>query len=331
MERETIPQKNAVKRIGVLTSGGDAPGMNAAIRAAVRCGISHGCEMIGIEGGYSGLMGGDMKEMSLRSVSDIISKGGTVLRTARSESFSTPEGVKKAKEMADIFKLDALIVIGGDGSFRGARDLARLGVKVMGIPATIDNDIGCTDYTIGFDTALNTVKDAIDKIKDTAYSHERCSIIEVMGRDAGYIAINSAIADGAEAAILPEKTFDLNTDVIAPIIDCKNRGKNDYIIVVAKGAVDSMWLAEQIKEKLGIKPTVSILGYIQRGGSPTVRDRVTASLMSVKAVDLLCAGESNKIVAQRGDKLAAIDIEEALNMKKSLDSEMIEAMHILSL
>lgn len=320
-----------IKRIGVLTSGGDAPGMNAAIRAAVRAGISHGCEMIGIEGGYCGLMDGVMREMNLRSVSEIISKGGTILRTARSKEFSTEAGLLRAKNMAEIFRLDAVLVIGGDGSFRGARDLARLGIKVMGIPATIDNDIGCTDYTIGYDTALNTVKDAIDKIKDTAYSHERCSIIEVMGRDAGYIAINSAIADGAEVAILPEKEFDLNNDVIIPIINCRNRGKKDYIIVVAEGAVDSLWLAEQIKEKLDIKPTVSILGYIQRGGSPTVRDRVTASLMSVKAIDMLCDGECNKIMAQSGDKIVAIDIEEALQMKKEIDREMIDAMQILSL
>jgi len=331
MDRESGSVKNSVKRIGILTSGGDAPGMNAAIRAAVRCGISHGCEMIGIEGGYCGLMDGVMREMSLRSVSDIISKGGTVLRTARSKEFNTPEGVSRAKSMAEIFKLDALVVIGGDGSFKGARDLARAGLKVMGVPATIDNDIGCTDYTIGFDTALNTVKDAVDKIKDTAYSHERCSIVEVMGRDAGYIALNCAIADGAEAVILPEKTFDLNDDVIIPIIECRNRGKKDYIIIVAEGAVDSIWLADQIKEKLGIKPTVSILGYIQRGGSPTVRDRVAASLMSVKAVDLLCDGESNKIIAQKGEKIVAIDIEDALKMKKSIDSEMIEAMQILAL
>ena len=233
--------------------------------------------------------------------------------------------------MADIFRLDALVVIGGDGSFRGAKDLSEMGVKVMGIPATIDNDIGCTDYTIGYDTALNTVKDAIDKIKDTAYSHERCSIIEVMGRDAGYIALNTAIADGAEVAVLPEKKFDLNNDVIIPIINCRNRGKKDYIIVVAEGAADSMVLAEQIKEKLDIKPTVSILGYIQRGGSPTVRDRVTASLMAVKAVDMLCNGEYNKVMAQKGDKIVAFDIAEALNMKKSIDPDMIEAMQILSL
>ncbi len=320
-----------VKRIGILTSGGDAPGMNAAIRAAVRCGISHGCEMIGIEGGYCGLMDGVMREMNLRSVSEIISKGGTILRTARSKEFSTEEGIARAKSMADIFRLDAIVVIGGDGSFRGARDLARAGIKVMGVPATIDNDIGCTDYTIGYDTALNTVKDAIDKIKDTAYSHERCSIIEVMGRDAGYIALNTAIADGAEVAILPEKEFNLNEDVIIPIINCRNRGKKDYIIVVAEGAVDSLWLADQIKEKLDIKPTVSILGYIQRGGSPTVRDRVTASLMSVKAVDLLCEGDKNKIIAQKGDKIVAIDIEEALKMKKSIDQDMVNAMQILSL
>ena len=225
----------SVKRIGVLTSGGDAPGMNAAIRAVVRSGIYRGFQVYGIKKGYEGLLKGDMFEMNLRSVSDIMSRGGTILQTARSKEFATPEGVQRAARMADVFQLDAIVVIGGDGSFRGARELARAGVNVVGVPATIDNDIGCTDYTIGFDTALNTVKDSIDKIKDTAYSHERCSVVEVMGRGAGYIALNCAIADGAEACILPEKKFNIDTDIIQPIIGCRNRGKHHYIVIIAEG------------------------------------------------------------------------------------------------
>lgn len=320
-----------IKRIGVLTSGGDAPGMNAAIRAVVRSGIYRGFQVYGIKKGYEGLLKGDMFEMNLRSVSDIMSRGGTVLQTARSKEFATPEGVKRAARMADVFKLDAIVVIGGDGSFRGARDLAREGINVIGIPATIDNDIGSTDYTIGFDTALNTVKDAIDKIKDTAFSHERCSVVEVMGRDAGYIALHCAIADGAEACILPEKKFDIDTDIIKPIIGCRNRGKHHYIVIIAEGVGGTMDIAEQIRTITGISTTTTILGHLQRGGSPTVRDRVAASLMAVKATEVLQEGKRNQIIAEKNDTYISIDIEEALEMKKEIDESMIETSKMLSL
>ncbi len=321
----------AIKRIGVLTSGGDAPGMNAAIRAVVRSGIYRGFSVYGIRKGYEGLLSGEMFEMSLRSVSEIISRGGTILQTARSKEFNTAEGVDRAARMAEVFKLDAIIVIGGDGSFRGARDLSKAGVKVIGIPATIDNDIDCTDYTIGFDTALNTVKDAIDKIKDTAFSHERCSVVEVMGRGAGYIALNCAIADGAEACILPEKEFHIDTDIIQPIIGCRNRGKHHYIVIIAEGVGGTMEIAEEIRKITGISTTTTILGHQQRGGSPTVKDRVVASLMAVKATEVLAQGEANRIIALRGEQYVAIDIEEALQMKKYIDESMIETSKMLSL
>lgn len=320
-----------IKRIGVLTSGGDAPGMNAAIRAVVRSGIYRGFQVYGIRKGYEGLLNGEMFEMNLRSVSEIMSRGGTILQTARSKEFNSPEGVKRAARMAEVFKLDAVVVIGGDGSFRGARDLAKTGLNVIGIPATIDNDIDCTDYTIGFDTALNTVKDAIDKIKDTAFSHERCSVVEVMGRGAGYIALHCAIADGAEACILPEKHFNIDTDIIQPIIGCRNRGKHHYIVIIAEGVGGTLEIAEQIRSITGISTTTTILGHQQRGGSPTVRDRVAASLMAVKATEVLQQGQRNKIIAEKNEQYVALDIEEALNMKKHIDESMIETSKMLSL
>lgn len=315
----------------MLTSGGDAPGMNAAIRAVVRTGIYHGFKVFGIRKGFEGLIDGDMAEMNLRSVSDILNRGGTTLQTARSKEFRTEDGVKRGVAMANIFKMDAIIVIGGDGSFRGARDLVNHGVKVIGIPATIDNDIGCSTYTIGYDTALNTVKDAIDKIKDTAYSHERCSLVEVMGNGAGYIALNCAIADGAEACILPEKVFDINEDIILPIIGCRNRGKKHYIIVLAEGVANAMDISAQINEITGISTTTTILGHLQRGGSPTTRDRVMASLMGAKATELLSKGVFNRIVAAKGDDIVDYDIVEAIAMKKTIDPSIIETSKILAL
>jgi 6-phosphofructokinase 1 len=319
------------KRIGVLTSGGDAPGMNAALRAVVRSGIYRGFEVYGIRKGYEGLLSGDMYEMNLRSVSDIMNRGGTILQTARCPEFMTQEGVLRGYRMAQVFKLDAIVIIGGDGSFRGARDLSKVGMNVIGIPATIDNDISSTDYTLGFDTALNTVKDAIDKIKDTAYSHERCSVVEVMGRGAGYIALSCAIAYGAEACILPEQHCEINTDIIKPIIGCRNRGKHHYIVIIAEGVGGTIEIAKQIEEITGISTNATILGYQQRGGSPTVKDRVAASLMAMKATEVLAAGERNKIIAEKNEKYIAIDIDEALNMTKSLDPDMIEASKMLSL
>lgn len=323
--------QNTIKRIGVMTSGGDAPGMNAAIRAVVRSGLYHGFEVYGIQRGYEGLLDGGISEMNNHSVSNIISRGGTILKTARSKVFNTPDGVQRGKAMAEIFRLDAIVVIGGDGSFRGARDLHRIGIPVIGIPATIDNDIGCSDYTIGYDTAMNTVKEAIDRIKDTAYSHERCSVVEVMGRNAGFIAINCGIAGGAEACIIPEKHFDVGEDIIKPILACRNAGKNHYIVINAEGVGGTMEIAEEIRQKTGISTNTTILGHLQRGGSPTVRDRVAASLMGAKATQLLAQGISGRVVAMKGDCVVDYDIEEALEMKKEIDEHLIHTSKILSL
>lgn len=320
-----------IKRIGVLTSGGDAPGMNAALRAVVRSGLYHGMQVFGIRRGYEGLLDGEISEMNNHSVSNIISRGGTVLLTARCKEFSTPEGVARGKAMAEIFRLDALVVIGGDGSLRGARDLNRLGLPVIGIPATIDNDVACSDYTIGYDTAMNTVKEAIDRIKDTAYSHERCSVVEVMGRNAGYIALNCGIAGGAEACIIPEKEFDINEDVIKPILHCRNAGKNHYIIINAEGVGGTMEIADQIQKTTGISTTATILGHQQRGGHPTVRDRVAASLMGAKATELLSCGIYGRVVAMKGDHAVDYDMEEALEMKKLVSDDLIRTGKILSL
>jgi 6-phosphofructokinase 1 len=320
-----------IKTIGVLTSGGDAPGMNAAIRAVVRTGIHQGLKVMGIRKGYDGLISGDIFEMGLRNVSDIIHRGGTVLQTARCAAFKTEEGIMKGVSMAKVFGIDALVVIGGDGSFRGARDLSKHGLKVIGIPGTIDNDIGCSEYTIGYDTALNTVQDALDKIRDTAYSHERCSVLEVMGRQAGYIALNVGIACGAEVIILPEKPFDFSMDIIKPIIEGRNRGKKHYIVIIAEGVGGAIEVAKKIEELTGIEARATILGHIQRGGSPTVRDRVMASLMGAKATELLKEGAFNQIIALRDNKVLGIEINEALETTKEIDNNMIELSKILSL
>jgi len=324
-------ENKQIKRIGVLTSGGDAPGMNAALRAVVRTGIHYGMEVFGIYSGYEGLLAGEFTPMTLRSVSDIIHRGGTVLRTSRCKEFETPEGQQRAVEMLKVYKIDALVVIGGDGSFRGAHALSKLGVKVIGIPGTIDNDIACTDYTIGYDTAMNTVRDAIDKIKDTAYSHERCSVIENMGNRAGYIALNCAIACGAEACILPGQPLDIDAVIIQPLIECRNRGKMHYVIIVAEGVGKTQEIAARIRETIGIKAYISVLGYLQRGGSPTVRDRVTASLMGVKAVELLKDGVSDQVMVVRGSDIISMDMEEAFAMEKHIDEYDIMASKILSL
>lgn len=320
-----------IKTIGVLTSGGDAPGMNAAIRAVVRTGIYYGLKVMGIRKGYNGLINGDITEMSLRSVSDIIHRGGTILQTARCPEFQTEEGIKKGISMARVFGIDAIVVIGGDGSYRGARDMSGYGMPVIGLPGTIDNDIGCTEYTIGFDTALNTVQDAIDKIRDTAYSHERCSVLEVMGRHAGYIALNVGISGGAEAVILPEKPFDINKDIIKPIIEGRNRGKKHYVVIVAEGIGGVLEIAKEIQEKTGIEARATILGHVQRGGSPTVYDRVMASEMGAKAVELLKNGSSNRIMALKNNRVVDIEINEALDTTKKIDENMIELSKILSL
>ena len=263
-----------MKTIGVLTSGGDAPGMNAAIRAVVRAGSAKGMRVMGIHRGFQGLIDGEIQELTPRSVSDTLQRGGTFLQSARCKAFMEEEGVRRAMEVAGVFGIEAIVVIGGDGSFRGARDLSRLGMTTVGIPGTIDNDINCTEYTIGYDTAMNTAMDAIDKIRDTISSHQRCSIVEVMGRGAGHIALSLSIANGAEAVIVPEKEFSIDEDVIKPIFACRNRGKNHYIIILAEGVGKAEEIKAAIHQKTGIEARISVLGYIQRGGSPMMISRL---------------------------------------------------------
>lgn len=319
------------KNIGVLTSGGDAPGMNATIRAVVRTGNYYGYDVYGIMRGFEGLINGDIKKLKPREVSGILQEGGTILKTARSNNFFKEEYIKKAREVCRVFKLKALVVIGGDGSFRGAFDLSKKDMPVICIPATIDNDIGCTEYTIGYDTALNTVMDSIDKVRDTAYSHERCTVIEVMGRDAGFIAVNTGIAGGADVILIPEVKYDLHQDVIKPILECRNRGKNDYCVIVAEGVGKALKIADQITELTGIVSRGTILGYVQRGGSPTALDRILASKMGVKAVELINEGNLNKVISLTDNKITAFDIEKAFEMKKDVDLNLLKVAKIISI
>ena len=319
-----------MKTIGILTSGGDAPGMNAAIRAVVRTAVYNKLRIMAIRRGYNGLIRGDIEEMSAASVGEIIHRGGTILHTARCEEFNTPEGVKKAYNIAQIFGIDAVIVIGGDGSFRGARDLSKLGIPVVGIPGTIDNDIACTDYTIGFDTAVNTVIDALNKIRDTVTSHERINIIEVMGRHAGDIALYSGIAGGAEIVIVPEVQYDID-NICKNLIQGKNRGKQSHIIIVAEGTGNAFDIAKEIEGKTGFEVRVTVLGHLQRGGSPTAMDRILASRMGAYAVNILLEGKKNRVVAIRGSQIVDYDIDEALSMSKKVDDSMYDLARILSI
>jgi len=320
-----------LKRIGVLTSGGDAPGMNSAVRAVVRTAIFHGLEVVGIERGYSGLIKREIKEMNLSSVADIVHRGGTILRTARSERFRTPEGRAQAAENMRSLGIDGLVVIGGDGSFTGATILSREhGCKVVGIPGTIDNDIPCTDYTIGFDTCVNTVVDAINKIRDTATSHERTFIVECMGRQAGYIALQAGLAGGAESILLPEIPFSLD-QVCEKLLRGHERGKLHSIILVAEGAASAIDVGKYIEEKTGFDTRVTILGHIQRGGSPTAFDRVLAARMGARAVELLMTGENNKMVSVISGEIKDFDIAEALSRKKSIDMEVYNLANILAI
>lgn len=319
-----------IRTIGVLTSGGDAPGMNAAIRAVVRTGAYYGIKVMGIRKGYNGLINGEIEEMTARSVSETLQRGGTILQTARCLEFKEMEGVKRGVEIAKVFGLDGLVVIGGDGSFRGAKDLCALGLPTVAVPGTIDNDIDSSEYTVGYDTAMNTVIDAVDKIRDTATSHERCSLIEVMGRNAGYIAVNAGIACGAEVILVPEHKFDFDQDVLRPILESKSRGKKHSIIIVAEGVGGVVEMAKEIEEKTGIESRATILGHIQRGGSPTVRDRVIASRLGSRAVELLLEGKSNRIVCIQENKVKDVDIEEGLAMKKTLPDELVELARKLS-
>ena len=307
-----------IQTIGVLTSGGDAPGMNAAIRAVVRQAISKGKKVKGIRRGYTGLIAEDIVDMEAKDVSDIIQRGGTILQTARCPEFRTEEGQKLGAEMCRKHGIEGIIVIGGDGSFRGAQKLAAQGINTIGIPGTIDLDISCTDYTIGFDTAGNTAMEAIDKIRDTASSHERCSIIEVMGRDAGYIALWCGLANGAEQVLIPEKYDFDEQKIVNNIIANRKRGKRHYIIINAEGIGHSTSLARRIEAATGMETRATILGHMQRGGSPTCKDRVYASTMGAYAVDLLCEGKSNRVVAYKDGKFVDYDVDEALAMEKHI-------------
>ena len=310
-----------VKTIGVLTSGGDAPGMNACIRAVVRTAINSGLKVKGIMRGYAGLLQEEIVDMNGLSVADIIARGGTILYTARCPEFVTPEGQQRGAEICRKHGIDGIVVIGGDGSYRGAGKLAALGVNTIGVPGTIDLDIACTDYTIGFDTAINTAMEAIDKVRDTSTSHERCSIIEVMGRHAGYIALWCGIANGAEEILLPEKYDGDEQVLINNIIESRKRGKKHHIIVNAEGVGHSASMARRIEAATGITTRATILGYMQRGGSPTCTDRVYASIMGAKAVQLLMEGKFNRVVAYKDGKYVDYDIQEALAMKKDLPEE----------
>ncbi len=309
-----------IQTIGVLTSGGDAPGMNAAIRAVVRTALAHGKQVKGIMRGYAGLLAGDIIDMDARSVSNIIEKGGTILETARCPEFHEELYQKQAADICNRKGIDGIVVIGGDGSFKGAQALSAQGINVIGVPGTIDLDISCTDYTIGFDTAVNTAMEAIDKIRDTASSHQRCSIIEVMGRNAGYIALWCGLANGAEQVLLPERPDYDEAAIIEDIIAKRKAGKRHYIIINAEGIGHSVSMARRFEEATGMETRASILGYMQRGGSPTCKDRVYATTMGAKAVDLLCEGKSNRIVAYKDGAFVDYDIDEALAMVKDISS-----------
>lgn len=326
-----MSEEKIIRNIGVLTSGGDAPGMNAAIRAVVRSSVYYGYRVFGVRRGFHGLWRGDIEELNSRSVSETLQRGGTFLMTARSKTFNTPEGVDKAIEMCRIFNIDAVVTIGGDGTFRGALDLARKGLPVIGIPGTIDNDIACSDYTIGFDTAMNTAMEAIDKLRDTASSHERCSVIEVMGRHAGYIALNVSISTGAEVVLIPERESDFDRDVVKMMLQGRNQGKRHYIVIVAEGAGDATDIAQRIEAATGIESRPTILGHLQRGGSPTVRDRHMASMMGVRAIECLQQNRYNRVIAYKAGEIIDLDIEEALKATKTISQEDLDRAKILAI
>lgn len=312
------------KSLAVLTSGGDAPGMNAAIRAVVRAGIYYGFKMMGVYKGFSGLLNGDVAELNLRSVSDILSRGGTILYTARSKRFMQPEYQKQAAEYCRSLDIEGLVVIGGDGSFKGARALSNLGIPCVGIPGTIDNDIACSDYTIGFDTAMNTAVEMVDKIRDTAASHDRCSVVEVMGRHCGDIALQTGIAVGATAILVPEIEHDLERDVISRIYEQKDTGKKHFIVIVAEGVGGVQEISHYIQHRTGIETRATILGHVQRGGSPTLMDRLMATSMGVSAVHLLANGVGNRVVAYKNGDIVDYDITEALDMPRIFDKELYD-------
>ncbi|MBR6572949.1 MAG: 6-phosphofructokinase [Clostridia bacterium] len=320
-----------MKTIGVLTSGGDAPGMNAAIRSVVRTAIAKGMKVKGIRRGYSGLIDGEIIDLDARSVSDIIHRGGTMLYTARCLEFKTDQGIKKGVEMCKKHGIEGIVVIGGDGSFRGARDLSLNGIPCVGIPGTIDNDISCSEYTLGFDTAMNTVIEMVDRLRDTSQSHERCTVVEVMGRKAGYLALETGIAVGATSILVPEVEFDLQKDVIDKINAIKKTGKKHFIVIVAEGVGGTEAIAKEIQSGTGIDTRATILGHVQRGGNASARDRIMASMMGYKAVSLLDEGIGNRVVVFRDDEIIDKDIYEALSMPKVFDLDKFEKATTLAL
>ena len=322
--------EDKIRRIGVLTSGGDSPGMNAAVRAVVRTAISYGMQCVGIRRGWQGLINSDFVQLDAASVGHIISRGGTILYTARSEDFMTEKGRLRAVSTCKMLGLDGIVAIGGDGTFRGALELSRLGVPVVGIPATIDNDVGCTNYTIGFDTACNTAIDCIDKLRDTMQSHERCSVVEVMGRNAGFLALYVGIAVGATAVLVPERELDFQRDVVERIRSARLAGSTHFMIVVAEGVGSAVEIGKQIHEAIGIEPRVTVLGHIQRGGSPSARDRETATRMGYFAVRAFHEGRGNCIIGTREGEMVELPIEEALAMKKHLQMDRYKVLETVS-
>lgn len=320
-----------MKSIAVLTSGGDAPGMNPAVRAVVRTACQRGIKVYGVDRGYTGLINGDIHEMNLRSVSDIITRGGTILYSARCPEFKTEEGLQKAIDTCKKFGIDGMVIIGGDGSFRGARDLSLRGIPCIGLPGTIDNDISCTDYTIGYDTCLNTIVQMVDRIRDTSESHDRCTVVEVMGRGAGYLALEAGIAVGATSIIVPEVEYDIERDVIARIREFQKTGKKHFIVIVAEGVGGTAEIAKKIEAETGVESRATVLGHVQRGGSPTARDRIMASQMGSRAVDLLTQGIGNRVVGIKDNKIVDFDIFEALKMTKTIDMKDYELAHEISI
>ncbi|MBR3952580.1 MAG: 6-phosphofructokinase [Oscillospiraceae bacterium] len=322
--------EKCVKRIGILTSGGDAPGMNAVIRSVVRTAASKGIECVGIRRGYNGLITGDIVRLDSDSVSRIINKGGTMLYTARSDEFMTEAGQKKAVATCKMCGLDGIIGVGGDGTFRGLLALSKYGISVVGIPATIDNDISCTDYCLGYDTAANTAVEAIDRLRDTMQSHERCSVVEVMGHRAGHLALYVGLATSATAVLVPEKELDFEDDIVESIRKARLGGKTHFMVIMAEGVGKATKMGERIAEELALDTRVTILGHIQRGGSPSARDRVTAASMGYEAVKVLAEGKTNRVIRSVSGEFEDIDIVEALNMKKGLDEEQYEVLEAMT-
>lgn len=319
-----------IKKIGVLTSGGDAPGMNAAIRSVVRTANDCGIKVVGIQRGFEGLLHGELSELSGKDVSNIMNRGGTILYTARSEEMRTPAGVEKAAQVCKVLQLDALVIIGGNGSLAGGLDLSAHGINIMGIPGTIDLDLDCTEYTVGFDTAVNTSLDAINKIRDTSCSHERCSVVEVMGRNAGHIALWTGLAGGAEEVLVPEDPVDKNA-VVEQILENRSRGKNHNLIVVAEGVGHSQELAEYIEKITGIQTRATILGHLQRGGSPTAKDRLAAGIMGYNAVKLIAEGAKNRIMIVKDGQYTDVDLKEGLSYKRAYDKTLYNILKVLAI